>query len=286
MGRSSFLDPVEDRVIFRISRYFYHVLVTLAAVTTLGGALFLLVGLAPAIKERVDRKPDPPAVKITTDAVKTALQSSPPVQPATRKTPTSQPPASQSEEEYPQREKDIARLKSALNRPRILLPEPLYKWKDTAAQIRQMSPYGRPDLRPPAIGIERRLHDLTMIYEAPARRAEVLEDLAAVLQDFQLQDRLEPLKAFVRLHRDAEKTRRAETRKNEADYKKQLALVEADYQTRLTTKQLKRYTGMIVAGSGIASIALIGMFLVLLSIQREVKKIAGATLLGRSELEP
>lgn len=273
--KSIALEPIEEKAIFPVSRIFYHLLVVVGALGAGGGLLFLLYSVTPTIKASVTPKPEPAPIKISVETVKANLQPKAETEPASATKPIAKTEVAQSKEEKAEPSKDEQRFQAAEEKLKALLPEAKYKWESTKVLV-SSGFFGAREWRTTYLGVTKRLVDLIASYHSTARRAEVLESLAAVLAQFDEAERLEPLKAFIKLHREAEKARQAEIAKNKSEYKAEVAQAEMAYQQTELEKQLKRYQGLIAFGAGLASVAVIGIFLVLLSIQREVRKIASA----------
>lgn len=262
------LDSLEEKAIFRWSRFFYHLLVAIGGFGVLGGLLILLYSLTPTFKDTINPKPEPAPVKVTAEAVKAALQ--PKVESAVTTTSKS----GDSPQQAPTKQEN-PRLQAAMDKLKSLLPEDTYKWESERVFVRRMFFGG--EWQTKDVGIKGRIKELLSIYEKDVgRQVEVLENLAVALAQFEVADRLAPLKAFIKLQRDQEKARRESIRQNQAEYEVAVGQAEGSYQLTVAQKAATRYMGLIVVGSGAAAIAVLAIFLVLLSIQREVKRLATA----------
>jgi hypothetical protein len=135
---------------------------------------------------------------------------------------------------------------------RQLLPAPTYSWdaKESFVEGQYVTD----------IGIAQRMTDFTRNFTDTHESNVALEQLCSVLREFPQEGRLKPLEAFIELYTE-----------QSAAHKEKLDKVEADFQENLMTKASGKYESLIVIASAISTMAFLAIFLVLLSVQRNIK---------------
>ncbi len=67
------INTIEEKYVFNVAQFFWHIFVALAAIGIVGGVLLLLWGTIPAFKSSVEKAPYPPMVTVSADEVKAFL---------------------------------------------------------------------------------------------------------------------------------------------------------------------------------------------------------------------
>lgn len=74
--KKDFLNTLEEKFIFKISRYFWHIIIAIGSLGLLTAILFLLWGIFPSIKNSVDKENYPPVAQVTLDEITASLEKS------------------------------------------------------------------------------------------------------------------------------------------------------------------------------------------------------------------
>lgn len=74
--KSKFLESLEERLVFKTSHIFFHILVGVALLIIIGSVFILLWGITPSFKPVVDKKAYPPVAVITADEIARLLPAS------------------------------------------------------------------------------------------------------------------------------------------------------------------------------------------------------------------
>jgi hypothetical protein len=69
----SFINKIEEKYVFNISQFFWHIFVALAAIGIVGGVLLFFWGVIPAFKSSVEKEPYPPMASVSAEELRTAL---------------------------------------------------------------------------------------------------------------------------------------------------------------------------------------------------------------------
>lgn len=64
--KSKFLNKIEEKFLFRISRFFWHIIISLGTLSLVIALLILIWGIIPSFKSSVDKEPYPPVVEVST----------------------------------------------------------------------------------------------------------------------------------------------------------------------------------------------------------------------------
>ncbi|MBZ0200111.1 MAG: hypothetical protein K8H86_09605 [Ignavibacteriaceae bacterium] len=120
--KSKFLTTLEEKFVFKISQYFWHVFIGLAALAVIAGIGFLLWGILPASKTNVDKEPYPPVEQVTLDELKGEKQ-------VAQTTPVVQQPVVETSKNIDATEGFDDYNKSAAELERLIPPE-LYSWNN------------------------------------------------------------------------------------------------------------------------------------------------------------
>lgn len=126
MSKPAFLSFFEEKVVFRISRTFWHAFAWIALVGVLGSTALLGWAIIPPLKPSVEKAPYPPVAAVSWDEVQRQLQPTSVTKNPSK--PASKPMAIASE----QAPVDEARgeYNAALAKLKQLFPENKFQWKD------------------------------------------------------------------------------------------------------------------------------------------------------------
>jgi hypothetical protein len=240
MPDRNMLESLEEGFVFRVSRFFFLFLIVVLMLTVLGGAGFFIWGLLPVAP--------PDAAKAVTVTAKDVQQyiARNPVETPIAETPSALTSATSEAA-------DQATFEALMDSLRQLLPADTYPWDEVYSETGEAITEK---------GINNFLRELFEPYNANGEMIPPLQSLVGVLGAFEGKERLQSLKAFVKLYRE----RLTAIREGEQ-------VVQAEYENKQTEKMFASTSGGMIVASAIAGMAFTAMFLVLLSVQRSIKKL-------------
>lgn len=68
------LSKIEEKYVFNISQYFWHIFIALASLVLIAGVLILLWGIIPSIKGSVEKQAYPPVVQVSSNEIIAVLE--------------------------------------------------------------------------------------------------------------------------------------------------------------------------------------------------------------------
>jgi hypothetical protein len=240
MEKPGLLERLEEKIVFRMSRYFFLTLACISSLVFLIGVFYLGWTLTPSTRGQ-----DPKPVLISASDVRQHVATTKSIQPASITTPTD---TSAGMEE--------SRFNSYADTLRQLLPFPTYSW-DAKSDF-SGGQYVTTD-----VGITQRMTDFTKNFTDTHETNLALAQLCSVLREFPQEERLKPLEAFIEMYAE-----------QSAAHKEKMDKVEAEYQENLISKASGKYESLVVIASAISTMAFLAIFLVLLSVQRNIKMLA------------
>ncbi|HEY6951707.1 MAG TPA: hypothetical protein VI758_04830 [Bacteroidota bacterium] len=239
MERSGLLETLEEKVVFRVSRFFFLTLAIISMLALLIGVFYLGWSLTPSTRGQ-----DPKPLVITAADVKQHIETTKGVQPAT---------GTMSADTAALMEGE--RFNSYIDTLRQLLPSPVYSW-DASETLSGGQYVSDP-------GIAQRLDEFSRNFADYRESNIALSQLCSVLREFPPEGRLKPLESFIALY-----TEQLPLHKEKVDK------VESDFQENQLQKASGKYESLVVIASAISTMAFLAIFLVLLSVQRNIKMLA------------
>ncbi|HEX9005666.1 MAG TPA: hypothetical protein VF889_00130 [Bacteroidota bacterium] len=243
MPSHSALDKFEEGFIFRISRTFFLVLIILAMLGILGGLIYFLWGVSPTSKVSAKQETALQLPVLTAADIRTAMSH-----PAMEQ---SGAPASGTETtEKP--DSSAVQYQALMDTLNALLPAPEY----------------------PPEAISDKLSTFTFAFSGYAEAVGPLRQLCSILREFPEEQRLAPFNTFMEVYpeRFAQYKRRLEER--QSGLQSGATEAETRYETTVAEKSMAVYQGLIAVGLGIAFVAFLSIYLVLLSMQRNLQQLA------------
>jgi hypothetical protein len=277
MTHDSALDKLEEGIVFRVSRSFFLVLVLIAMLGVVAAVFYLLWAITPTTKDTVTRDPDPKPVLLTTKDIKEAMNK-----PKVTRGETATTTAEAKTSEKTEADQNQLKFQSLLDTLRILLPSRLYSWQSSGYWT---YPYGREmynyyqkeDYRKWNVteaGITDKLKEFYVGVSEYKEAIAPLEQLCKVLREFPEDQRLAPFTTFMDLYIERQAEYKRRLNENEESYQSRVSEANAKYESTTASKAVAKYQSLIAVGSGITSVAFLAIFLVLLSVQRNIKKLA------------
>ncbi|HUI31805.1 MAG TPA: hypothetical protein VLX91_16470 [Candidatus Acidoferrales bacterium] len=245
MEKQTTLDRLEEKILFRVSRFFFLSLAMISMLVLLIGAIYLAWSLIP-----VNRAPDPRDVILTAKDVRENLESN-----GNAGNLASTENANAENSKTP----DELKLDSYIDTLKQLMPPPEYSWDAKGYYTKDaFSQYVTTD-----IGLTQRLKDFTDQLSDVEESNQALSQLCSVLREFPQDGRLKPLESFTELY--------LQKRNDRFELVKS---IDSQYETALAEKVAGKSESLIVIVSAVSTMAFLAIFLVLLSVQRSIKNLS------------
>ena len=142
---------------------------------------------------------------------------------------------------------DQAKFRSYIYTLRQLMPQPEYLWDGSWYEI----------------GITQRLTNFAGEFRDMQECNQAFAQLCSILRAFPEKERLEPLESFMQLY--------LQKRNDRAE---QIKKIDSDYTLSMAAKAVGKSGSLVVVVSAISTMAFLALFLVLLSVQRNITKIS------------
>lgn len=245
MENFNVMEKLEEKIVFRISRLFFLTLAIISMVTIIWGIAYVFSASTPP---EPLQEPKPVVVQSfdIQDAINQANMSE-----------TSNSPSS-SEQSKESNQPENIRFDKYIKTLKLLLPESKYSWQEKGFYTGN---YYNQRYVVSDIGITRRLNAFVKNFDGQKEYNDALSQLCVALEKFPGDQRLIPLTTFLALYVEQLKK-----------YEESKRILKEEYQESIAAKKNARYVGLIVVGSALSSMAFLGIFLVLLSIQRNIKR--------------
>lgn len=246
MASNSILDKLEEGIVFRISRTFFLVLVLIGMLATIAGFVYFIWGAIPTAKEPVAALAKPDSIVLTVADIRAAMTGS------DAKAVEGQAAESAGTPEETGADQNQQRFEAQIDSLKLLLPAGLYSWESEG-------------------GISVRLGEFFNQFSVYSEAIAPLEQLCGILREFPEDQRLAPFNSFLGLYSTRLTDYKRRLAEAEEEFQSQDVAAESEYTSAATEKAMAQYQGLIAVGLGIASVAFLGISLVLLSVQRNLK---------------
>lgn len=252
MEKQSLLEKIEEKVVFKISRLFFLILAFISMVVVLLGAAYLIYGFSSTDKPSLL---DEDKINITASEISNAMKKSPSLE-------TNEQSNVSSSQSQKQNDPDKAVFEKYIDTLKILLPESKYSWQDkgyyTGGDYYTARRFVTTDE-----GIIKKVSSLIETLSGYKEYINAMERLCYVLRRFPEDQRLKPLEAFIDLYKQ-----------KLSDHKEAQTIAKREYEETLEKKNAAKLQSIIVIGSAISSMAFLAIFLVLFSMQRNIKSMS------------
>jgi len=275
------LDFIEKKFIFRISRGFIWVLVSIVAIGLIGSFLFLIYSLIPPIHKKVSKPELPPEPVVTLAEVDSIL--SPPKKkekrgllPERKKELTKK---GKEEEEKKPAEPDTLQpiLEAKIDKLGSYFPDEKYQWK---TQYRKVvvarDAWGNPtkwSTRVSRYGLNRYVYKVIENYDSKQKQINEVEKMLSMIPEIEEEKRGEALRVYTNLKERKIRNRKKRIKQIEREYEKATAEAIARYGQSVADKAQKRTQALMAFGGSFVSIAILGLFLVFLAIERNTRAV-------------
>jgi hypothetical protein len=248
MSDRGFLESLEEGLVFRISRFFFLLIVVLLMFTVLGGIGYLFWGYLPTTAPLPSKHTDLTKAEIVKYLATNPVESA--------SSPAASPAAAGDQAEATQKQFGI--LVDSIH---ALLPLDTYPWDEVRTTVGEGMDQQSVVTEK---GVDNLLREFFEPYNGYEEMTPPARNLVAVLSQFGAKERMKPLKAFVKLYRE-----------HAASVKEAEQTAQSAFENASMEKSLARTTGLMIVAAAIAGMAFTAIYLVLLSMQRNIKKMAG-----------
>jgi len=278
-GRSSF-DLLEKRLVFSVSRVFFWILCGAAALGFAAAVVMFLFNAVPPAKSKVAKPQEPAEVTVTAADIENVLKPSQPEQarpPEAGSKQASAAPKSAQEQATGQTVSDpqAALLKAKLDTLGSYFPADKYTWETTYGDRPVEYDYWhnvtRTERYVQRYGLDQYVTQFLQVYEDTPAKIKVVGELTAIIAKVPVDDRDQALVAYSRLRRDMENERQTEIGRSESAYQMRRAEAEAKYAEAKLRKAAGLRDALKYALGAFTGVALIGLFLCFLAIERNTR---------------
>ena len=277
------IDFLERKVVFRISRIISWILLGIGGLGFIVSFFFLLFSLFPPTKERVAKPELPPKVTIDLSEIERVITPPPPKEkkmaenkvPKEKIKPTPPPPSPQ----------EVA-LKAKIDTLASYFPPDKFTWKtvyEVGISVEDFcNPYkrGRRIRMVKVWGLDNYLigkDGILKLYPEIEEKIDVVDELIGIISKIPVEKRKKALKAYVSLRKKKERERKREIARIKKYIENQRYKAEIKYLAKKAKKAKTRMKALIAFGVAFVSVAIWGLFLVFLAIERNTRAIQEMT---------
>jgi len=275
------IDFLERKVVFRISRIISWILLGIGGLGFIVSFFFLLFSLFPPTKERVAKPELPPKVTIDLSEIERVITPPPPKEkkmaenkvPKEKIKPTPPPPSPQ----------EVA-LKAKIDTLASYFPPDKFTWKTVYKKVVIRSDaWGNPvewGKRVEVWGLDNYLigeYGILKLYPEIEEKIDVVDELIGIISKIPVEKRKKALKAYVSLRKKKERERKREIARIKKYIENQRYKAEIKYLAKKAKKAKTRMKALIAFGVAFVSVAIWGLFLVFLAIERNTRAIQEMT---------
>jgi len=267
-------DQIEQKVVFRVSRTFFWIFVAIVGLSIVAAVFVLLYSIIPPGKEDVVKEQYPEEPKVTLEEILVAVTPPPPPPKYEEPTPQVTQPPEQPVTKY---EEPVDSLQLKIN----TLLDSIGTFVKSGWGIIYESYiigydwFGRPSYETrEKRGLRTDLENLLGEYfESKQEKIAILEFLIDIMHQVGEDRREKALRFFIRNTKDKWKDYRRDIDRIESDYNIRLASAEAEYASAKFEKAELSKKALMSIGSAIVLIALVGLILCFLAIERNTRAV-------------
>jgi hypothetical protein len=272
-------DLLEKRFVFLVSRVFFWILCGAASLALVAAVIVLLVNLVPAVRQKVALPQRPAEISLSQADIDRALAPASTPKETSSETSRARPAASStgpveaSKPAAPADTIDLS-LRAKIDVLKALFPSDEYAWVSVYGMRAETDFWGRVVSREPYLvkrGLEYTLGRVLSLYEGTSARVRVVEEATTIISKFAVDKRGEAFEAWASLRRDRETDRQREIRALELRYAAERAAAEERFAMEQEKKARGARDALRYAGAAFAGIAVIGLFLCFLAIERNTR---------------
>ncbi len=275
------IDFLETKFVFRFSRTFFWILVGIGSLAFIGSFIFLVYTLFPPIKEHVAEPGLPP--KVTISAAEIERTITPPAKPKEAKPAEVKKPIEVAKPKEkpkptpPPPDPLQATLEAKIGTLKSYFPADQFTWETVYQKIVvRRDAWGNPvkwEKRVKALGLDRYLGKVLKIYPETQKKIEVVEELIAIMAEMPEEKREKALKSYASLRKKKERERKSEITRIKREVGSKRRRAESKYLSEKFKKFQMRMKALKAFGIAFVSVALLGLFLVFLAIERNTRAV-------------
>lgn len=278
-NRKKGFDFLETKVVFTISRFFFWILVGAAGLGFVVSFLILLFSLFPTIKKPIAKPKLPPATTVTLTEIKTVIV--PPIKyekkkpKEVKKHSEKVKPEKKPKPDKPTPDPLQVALYAKIDTLKSYFPADEYTWTTISERVVVARDYwGNPsrwETRIKVYGLDRQLNKVLKLYDEKEAKINVVKELLSIIPQIGVKNRDKALEAYasMRIKKEWERKNQIEEIGNEIEIKR--ARANAKYLAARVKKTQKRMWSLKTLGVTFVSIAILGIFLVFLAIERNTR---------------
>jgi len=278
-GRTQF-DLLEKRFVFIVSRIFFWILCGVASLALVAAIVLLIVNLVPAVKQKVATPRTPADVSVSLADVEQELAPAPP--PEDRTTRANRTESTESSPKSAETPRAAAPgdtidpvLRAKIDTLRALFPADKYSWESVYGKRPARTDYWGRVLEYQSYlvkrGLEYTLGVMLSLYKETPARVKVVEEATAVVAKFDVEKRGEAFQAYAGMRYERETDRQREINALESEHANKQAAAEMRFATEKARKARGAIDALRYAGAAFTGIALVGLFLCFLAIERNTR---------------
>lgn len=272
-------DFLEKKIVFQISRIFFWVLCAIGGVAFIVSVVLFLYNIIPPIKESVAQPPTPSEVTVSLAEIEKAI--APPPKPKKEKpvevAKTTEKPREEKPVEKPKPPPDPLQLalEAQIDTLKSYFPSDKFTWTTVYGKVPAWTDYWGVVREWKTVvkvyGLDRHLNRVLELYGDKTKKIEVVKELISIIAQITVEDRANALEAYANLRRRKENERedKIEDIRREVEYKRRMA--EAKYVAEKVKKAKDAEKSLRFIGGSFISIAIIGLFLCFLAIERNTR---------------
>ena len=261
-NKKSYIEAFQEWLL----KFFTGPTLLVLVITFTGVTLFYIVyyvwGVTPTIRNAVTPKSNPPLVMVSYLDVKNSIES----EKVKKEIP-------KIDEKIPEPQKEIidtteVQITKMMDSLKVLLPDSIYKWERSKSYF-NYDTYSYETSNP---GILNYIDKLEQYSTNREHFLSGLKNLCGVLVNYQIIERKQPLLVFIEIFKNKTSDRSSIIRENDYWFEQELRNSEHDFSATEGHKAFATAKSFEVINQIIYAITLLGIFLVLLSIRKNLKK--------------
>lgn len=266
------IDRAERGIIFRVSRFFFWILVVVGGIGFVGSILIFLYTLIPPSKEKVVLDPLPSEPEVTIAEVVAKLVPSEPIAQQTKSKPESEQPQKSSEPTAQPSDPLQTKLSKLLDSLETYFPD---NWKPEYG--RRPSSYdwfGRATAYETYItkqGLLNYINNILDNYNSKEKKIAIVQKMIELCARLEAEKREKGLRTYIALSRDKMKIFQQEVHRINVENGNKEQMAETQFLSAKVEKNVLNQKAAIGIGGTFVSIALLGLVLCFLAIERNTR---------------
>lgn len=280
-NRKKRFDLFETKLVFKISRVFFWILVSLVGIGFICSFLVFLYSIFPPIKERVEEPNLPFETTLTIAEIESSIAPQPKIE---KKQPEVKVKITYEKAKAEKKPKAIAppdpflaELNKKIDTLKFHFPTDKFNWEDVSQRVVvAKDAWGNPTkwaTRIKIYGLKRHLNKVLRTYDKTKKKVDVVKELISIIPQINEDDRGKALEAYANIRIKKERARQNEINRIISGVKSKKYSANAKYLRAKGIKAQLRTKSLISFGGSIVSVAILGLFLVFLAIERNTRAI-------------